>query len=70
MWLLNIVKNSLFIQNFVGYIVSLIPSYLEFTVAKYSAIKKAMLITAQDVTKGSYLEFGVFTGRVFSHSKF
>ena len=68
MWLLNIVKNSLFIQNFVGYIVSLIPSYLEFTVAKYSAIKKAMLITAQDVTKGSYLEFGVFTGSTFNYA--
>jgi len=68
MWLLNIVKNSLFIQNFVGYIVSLVPAYLEFTVAKYSAIKKAMLITAQDVTKGSYLEFGVFTGSTFNYA--
>jgi len=68
MWLLNIVKNNLFIQNFVSTIVSLIPAYLEFTLAKYSAIKKAMLITAQDNTRGSYLEFGVFTGSTFNYA--
>ena len=66
MKLLNIVKNNLFIQNFVASIVSLIPSYFEFSVSKYLAIKKAMLITAQDNTRGSYLEFGVFTGSSFN----
>ena len=66
MKLLNIIKNNLFIQNFVASIVSLIPSYFEFSVAKYLAIKKAMLITAQDNTRGSYLEFGVFTGSSFN----
>ena len=66
MKLLNIIKNNLFIQNFVASIVSLIPSYFEFSVAKYLAIKKAMLITAHDNTRGSYLEFGVFTGSSFN----
>ena len=66
MKLLNIIKNNLFIQNFVASIVSLIPPYFEFSVAKYLAIKKAMLITAHDNTRGSYLEFGVFTGSSFN----
>ena len=66
MGLLNIIKNNLFIQNFVANIVSLIPSYFEFSVAKYLAIKKAMLMTAQDNTRGSYLEFGIFTGSSFN----
>ncbi len=64
--LLKIIKNNLFIQNIVGSIVSLIPAYLEFTVAKYQAIKKAMYITAHDETLGCYLEFGVFTGSSFN----
>ncbi len=68
MWLLNIVKNNLFIQNFVANIISFIPAYFEFTVSKYLAIKKAMLITAQDKTLGSYLEFGVFTGSTFNYA--
>ena len=64
--LLKIIKNNLFIQNFVGTLVSLIPPYLEFSLAKYQAIKKAMFITAHDTTYGSYLEFGVFTGSSFN----
>ena len=64
--LLKIVKKNLFIQNFVASIISFIPPYLEFSVAKYLAIKKAMYITAHDTTNGSYLEFGVFTGSSFN----
>ena len=64
--LLKIIKNNLFIQNLAGSIVSLIPAYLEFSVAKYQAIKKALFITAHDETLGSYLEFGVFTGSSFN----
>ena len=66
MSLFNIIKNNLFIQNFVATIVSLIPVYFEFSVSKYLAIKKAMFITAYDKTHGSYLEFGVFTGSSFN----
>ena len=64
--LLKLIKNNLFIQNFVASIVSFIPPYLEFSVAKYQAIKKAMFITAHDATDGNYLEFGVFTGSSFN----
>ena len=64
--LLKLIKNNLFIQNFVSSIISLIPPYLEFSVAKYLAIKKAMFITAHDGTFGNYLEFGVFTGSSFN----
>ena len=64
--LLKIIKNNLFIQNFVANIVSLLPPYLEFSVAKYWAIKKALYVTAHDATYGSYLEFGVFTGSSFN----
>ena len=64
--LLSLIKNNLFIQNIVASIVSIVPPYLEFSVAKYQAIKKAMFITAQDKTCGSYLEFGVFTGSSFN----
>ena len=66
--LLNIIKNNLFIQNLAASIVSLIPAYLEFSVSKYLAIKKAMLLTAHDDTRGSYLEFGVFTGSSFNYA--
>ena len=66
MSLLKIIKNNLFIQNFVANLVSFIPPYLEFSVAKYQAIKKSMFITAHDQTYGSYLEFGVFTGSSFN----
>ena len=66
MTLLKIIKNNLFIQNLVGSVVSFIPAYLEFSVAKYQAIKKALFITAHDETLGSYLEFGVFTGSSFN----
>ena len=64
--LLNIIKNNLFIQNFVSTFVSFLPPYLEFTVSKYLAIKKAMYVTAHDETYGGYLEFGVFTGSSFN----
>jgi len=66
MSLLKIIKNNLFIQNFVASLVAFIPPYLEFSVAKYQAIKKSMFITAHDKTYGSYLEFGVFTGSSFN----
>ena len=66
--LLNKIKNNLFIQNLASSIISLIPAYLEFSISKYLAIKKAMLITAQDDTRGSYLEFGVFTGSSFNYA--
>jgi len=66
MSLLKFIKNNLFIQNFVASVISFIPPYLEFGVAKYLAIKKALFITAHDSTKGSYLEFGVFTGSSFN----
>jgi len=64
--LLKLIKKNLLIQNFVASIVSLVPAYLEFTVGKYLAIKKALYITAHDTTYGSYLEFGVFTGSSFN----
>ena len=64
--LLKLIKKNLFIQNFVASIVLLVPAYLEFTVGKYLAIKKALYITAHDATHGSYLEFGVFTGSSFN----
>ncbi len=66
MKLLNIIKNNLFIQNFFGSLVSLVPPYLEFSIGKYLGIKKAFYITAHDKTFGSYLEFGVFTGSSFN----
>ena len=64
--LLKIIKNNLFIQNFVASVIAFIPPYLEFSVAKYQAIKKSLYITAHDQTYGSYLEFGVFTGSSFN----
>ena len=64
--LLKFIKNNLFIQNLAGTIISFIPPYLEFSIAKYLAIKKALFITAHDATFGDYLEFGVFTGSSFN----
>ena len=66
MKILDIIKNNLFIQNFASTIISRIPPFLDFSFAKYMAIKKAMYITAIDQTYGSYLEFGVFTGSSFN----
>lgn len=66
MRLLNLIKKFLFIQNIFGSIVAKISPYLEFTIGKYLAIKKAMYITAHDQTFGSYIEFGVFTGSSFN----
>ena len=64
--LLKIIKKFLFIQNIAATIVAKIPPYLEFTVGKYLAIKKALYITAHDKTLGSYIEFGIFTGSSFN----
>ena len=66
MKLINIIKNNLFIQNFFGSLISLLPPYLEFSIGKYLGIKKAFYITSHDKTFGSYLEFGVFTGSSFN----
>ena len=60
--LIKLIKNNLFIQNFVANIVSLVSPYLEFSIAKYLAIKKAMYISAHDDTYGNYFEFGIFKG--------
>ena len=64
--LIKIIKKFLLIQNITSSIVAKIPPYLEFTLGKYSAIKKALYITAHDQTFGSYIEFGVFTGSSFN----
>lgn len=66
--LLNFLKNNLFIQNFAATITSRISPYLENTISKYLAIKKALYITAHDGTLGNYLEFGVFTGSSFNYA--
>lgn len=63
---LKIIKNNLFIQNFVSRVILSIPIYLELGISKYFAVRKAMFITAHDKTYGSYLEFGVFTGNSFN----
>ena len=47
---------------------AIIPPFLENTIAKYLAIKKALYITAHDKTMGNYLEFGVFTGSSFNYA--
>jgi O-methyltransferase len=62
----DIIINNLFIQNFASSIFALIHPYIEFTLSKYSAIRKVFYITAQDDTLGDYLEFGVFTGSSFN----
>jgi len=66
--LLKFIKKNLFVQNLVGNIISYIPPYLDITIAKYFAIKKALYVTAHDATYGSYLEFGVFTGSSFNYA--
>ena len=66
MSLLKIIKNNLFIQNIASSIIAFIHPYLENTISKYSALKKAFFITAHDDTLGDYLEFGVFTGSSFN----
>ena len=66
MSLLNFLKKFLFIQNLVSSFVASIHSYLDLTIGKYQAIKKAMFITAHDETYGSYIEFGIFTGSSFN----
>ena len=64
--LLNLIKNNLFIQNFFSSLVLTLHPYLDLTISKYLAIRKALFITAHDRTLGSYLEFGVFTGSSFN----
>jgi len=63
---LKLIKKNLFIQNIFSRIFSNFPAYLEFTLNKYQAIRKALYITAHDKTLGSYVEFGVFTGSSFN----
>jgi len=63
---LKLIKKNLFIQNIFSRIFSNFPAYLEFTLNKYQAIRKAFYITAHDKTLGSYVEFGVFTGSSFN----
>jgi len=64
--LLSFIKNNLFIQNFFSSLVVLIHPFLENTLSKYTAIKKAMFMNYHDNTFGDYLEFGVFTGSSFN----
>tara|TARA_Y100000389_G_C17338234_1_gene451839 strand:- start:257 stop:973 length:717 start_codon:yes stop_codon:yes gene_type:complete len=66
MHLLSFIKNNLFIQNFFSSLVALIHPFLENTLSKYTAIKKAMFMNYHDNTLGDYLEFGVFTGSSFN----
>ena len=66
--LLNIIKNNLFIQNLAASLISNISPYLENTISKYLAIKKALYITAHEQINGNYLEFGVFTGSSFNYA--
>lgn len=64
--LLNFLKNNLFVQNFFSSLIVLIHPFLENTLSKYTAIKKAMFLNYHDNTIGDYLEFGVFTGSSFN----
>jgi len=64
--LLSFIKNNLFIQNFFSSLIAVIHPFLENTLSKYTAIKKAMYLNYTDNTQGDYLEFGVFTGSSFN----
>jgi len=64
--LLSFIKKNLFIQNFFSSLVASIHPFLENTLSKYTAIKKAMFMNYHDNTLGDYLEFGVFTGSSFN----
>jgi hypothetical protein len=64
--LLSFIKNNLFIQNLFSSLITLIHPFLENTLSKYTAIKKAMFLNYSDNTAGDYLEFGVFTGSSFN----
>jgi len=64
--LINFLKNNLFIQNIAATFISNISPFLENTISKYLAIKKALYITAHERIDGNYLEFGVFTGSSFN----
>ena len=66
--LLNFIKNNLFIQNTAASLISNISPFLENTISKYLAIKKALYITAHEQINGNYLEFGVFTGSSFNYA--
>ena len=65
---IEFLKNNLFIQNIAANIVSYVSPYLENTISKYLAIKKALYITAHEKIIGNYLEFGVFTGSSFNYA--
>lgn len=64
--LLSFIKNNLFIQNFFSKLIVSLHPFLENTLSKYTAIKKAMFMNYHDDTLGDYLEFGVFTGSSFN----
>ena len=64
--LLSFIKNNLFIQNFFSSLIVSLHPFLENTLSKYTAIKKAMFMNYHDDTIGDYLEFGVFTGSSFN----
>ena len=66
--LLEFIKNNLFIQNIAASLISNISPFLDGTISKYLAVKKAMYITAHEKIKGNYLEFGVFTGSSFNYA--
>ena len=55
MSLLSFIKNNLFIQNFFSNLVVLIHPFLENTLSKYTAIKKAMFMNYHDNSFGDYL---------------
>ena len=61
MHLLSFIKNNLFIQNFFSTLVALIHPFLENTLSKYTAIKKAMFMNYHDNTLGDYLEFKIYS---------
>ena len=64
--LLSFIKNNLFVQNFFSSLNVLWHPFLEHTLSKYTAIKKAMYMNYHHTTLGDYLEFGVFTGSSFN----
>tara|TARA_B100001057_G_C22766490_1_gene917844 strand:+ start:125 stop:838 length:714 start_codon:yes stop_codon:yes gene_type:complete len=66
--LIDFIKNNLFIQNSAASLISNISPFLENTISKYLAIKKALYITAHEEINGNYLEFGVFTGSSFNYA--
>ena len=52
--LINFLKNNLFIQNIAATFISNISPFLENTISKYLAIKKALYITAHERRDGNF----------------